>query len=173
MSQAFDVGAYVKYGGTGICRIDRIEELEFPGQRTPRACYVLRPLRNSAIEVSVPLDNPTLCGKIKSLLSREEADRLLLAARSEEPIPWIEDRKQRSQEFRKLIAGGDTATLLRLVHSILLHKASCGKRLSTADDNVRRDAERLLDEEYAYSMGISAEEAGRYIRSHLNPDSKK
>lgn len=173
MSQTFAVGEHVKYGGTGICRIDRIEEIAFPGQIAARACYVLKPLRNLAVEVSVPLDNPTLCEKMKPLLTRAEVDALLDAAKQAEPIEWIEDRKQRSSEFRHMIGSGDTETLLRLVHSILLHKAGCaklGKRLSAADDNARRDAERLLDEEFAFSLGVSPEEAGKYIRTRLTED---
>lgn len=170
MSQAFAVGAHVKYGGTGICRIDRIEEIPFPGQTAARACYVLKPLRNPAVEVSVPLDNPTLCEKMKPLLTKQEVDALLQQAKSAEPLAWIEDRKQRGLEFRRLIGTGDTETLLRLVHSILQHKVRCsqnGKRISASDDNARRDAERLLDEEFAFSLGVSQEEAGKYIRAHL------
>ena len=173
MSQTFAVGEYVKYGGTGICRIDRIEEIAYPGLPAARACYVLKPLRNLAVEVSVPLDNPALCEKIRPLLTKQQVDELLSEVRHAETFPWIEDRKQRGQEFRRMIGSGDTRTLLLLVHTILEHKAQCSKsskRISTADDNARRDAERLLDDEFAFSLGISPEEAGKYIRARLAAD---
>ena len=90
-----------------------------------------------------------------------------------EDLPWNEDRKLRSQEFRKLLAAGDSETLLALVRTILHRKAALrhsGKRLSSADENARKDAERMLDEEFAFSLGVTPEEAGRYIRSKLQGD---
>ena len=170
MKQTFDVGSHVRYGGTGICLIDRTEDIVYPGQSEPRRCYVLKPLRKPGIEVSVPLDNEALCGKIRPLLTKDEIDKMLADSLHAEYLPWNEERKLRTLEFRKLLAGGDSGTLLALVRTILHHKTllrANGRRLSSADDNVRKDAELMLDEEFAFSLGVTPEEAGKYIRSKL------
>ncbi len=173
MNQSFEAGMHVRYGGTGVCLIDRIEEIPKPGTIPMRMCYILKPLRNSGMEVSVPLDNETLCAKMQPLRSKEEIDRMLDAAVQDEALPWNEDRKQRGAEFRKILAGGDAHTLLRMIHCILRQRSKLearGKHLSAMDDNARRDASRMLDEEFAFSLGMSPEEARAYICEKLKQE---
>ena len=171
MKQTYEAGMHVRYGGTGICLIDRIEEVPYPGQQPMRLCYVLKPVRNSGMEVSVPLDNETLCAKMQPLRTPEEIDRMLDEAVQDTPPTWIEDRKQRSTEFKRILAGGDAPTLLRMIHGILRQKAILkaeGKHLTAMDDNARKDAARMLDEEFGFSLGMKPEEASRYIYDKLS-----
>jgi len=166
----FEAGTHVRYGSTGICLIESVTEVPYPGQPAPRLCYVLRPIRNRSMEITVPTDNETLCAKMRPLLTKAEIDAMLAAAVEQDAIEWIEDRKLRRTEFRKLLATGDAQTLLQLIHCILKQRvllAQNRKHLSTADDNTRKDAERMLDEEFAFSLGITPEEAGAYICDHL------
>ena len=166
----YTAGTHVRYGGTGICLIESVEEVPYPGQIAPRLCYVLRPIRNRSMEVTVPLDNAVLCAKMRPLLTKDEIDSMLDKAASEDAVEWIEERKLRHAEFRKILAGGDAQTLLRLIHCILKQRAilaESGKHLSSADDNTRKDAERMLDDEFAFSLGITPEEAGMYICRRL------
>ena len=171
MKQTYEAGMHVRYGGTGICLIDRIEEVPYPGPQPMRLCYVLKPVRNSGMEVSVPLDNETLCAKMQPLRTPAEIDAMLEAAVHDDPMQWNEDRKQRSAEFRKVLAGGDAPTLLRMIHSILRQQALMkaeGKHLSAMDDNARKDAARMLDEEFGFSLGMTPEAASAYIYDKLN-----
>ena len=173
MKHAFEAGMHIRYGGTGICLIDRIEEVPYPGQQPMRLCYVLKPIRNAGMEVSVPLDNETLCARMQPLRTREEIERMLDEALRDTLPEWIEDRKQRSSEFRKILAGGDAPSLLRMIHCILRQQAvfrSSGRRLSAMDDNARKDAARMLDEEFGFSLGMSPEEAGEYIYERMNQE---
>ena len=169
---AYTAGTYVRYGGTGICLIECVEEVPYPGQTAPRLCYLLRPIRNQSMEVSVPLDNAALCAKMRPLLTKEEIDAMLTQAASDnaEAIEWNEDRKQRHAEFKKILASGDAQRLLCLIRCILKQRALLAesrRHLSTADDNTRKDAERMLDDEFAFSLGITPEEAGAYICERL------
>lgn len=166
MSQKYEAGMHIRYGGTGICFIDRIEEVPYPGPKPVRLCYILKPVRSVGMEVSVPLDNEALCSKMQPLRSKEEIDSMLERAVHAEDLPWTEDRKLRGAEFRRILSEGDAGMLLRMIRSILHQSAalkSIGKRLSAMDDNARKDAARLLDEEFAYSLGLTQEEAGSYI----------
>ena len=171
MSRAFEAGMHIRYGGTGVCLIDRIEEVAYPGEKPLRLCYVLKPLRSTGMEVSVPLDSEMLCAKMHPLRTKEEIDRMLDEAAQDEEMEWIPERKQRSAEFRRILAGGDAQTLLRMIHCILRQEAALGergKRLSAMDDNARKDAARMLDEEFGFSLGLTPEQASVYICEKLN-----
>lgn len=173
MSQQYEPGMHVRYGGTGICLIDRVEEVPYPGPQPMRLCYVLKPLRNVGMEVSVPLDNETLCAKMQPLRSREEIDSMLDAALQDTEMPWNEERKLRGAEFRKILAGGDAHELLRMIRCILRQSKilrAAGKHLSAMDDNARKDAARMLDEEFAFSLNMTPEEASNYICEKLNQE---
>ena len=171
MNQTYQAGTHVRYGGTGVCLVDRIEEVPYPGPQPMRMCYVLKPIRNRGMEVSVPLDNESLCAKIQPLRTKDEIDEMLDAAKQDDMIAWIDDRKQRGAEFRRILAGGDAHTLLQMIHCILRQRSvleAAGKHLSAMDDNARRDAARMLDEEFAFSLGMTPEEASAYICEKLN-----
>ena len=162
---------HIRYGGTGVCLIDRIEEVAYPGPKPLRLCYILKPLHSSGMEVSVPLDNETLCAKMQPLRSKAEIDAMLDAAAHDDEMEWISERKRRSSEFRRILAGGDAQTLLRMIHCILRQEAALrerGKRLSAMDDNARKDAARMLDEEFGFSLGMTPEQASIYICEKLN-----
>ncbi|MBQ5335293.1 MAG: CarD family transcriptional regulator [Oscillospiraceae bacterium] len=169
---AFEAGSHVRYGGTGICLVDRIEEIAYPGQSAPRRCYVLRPIRNQGVEISVPLDNETLCARMKPIRTKAELDAMLIEAVGASAIPWQEDRKLRAQEIRHILSGGDAQQLLSLIHCILCRSTELqqrGRHLSAADDAALRDAERMLDEEFAFTLGTTPQEAGQYICERLRP----
>lgn len=167
MKEQFSPGMHVRYGSSGVCLIDRVEDVMYPdGQE--RRCYILRPVRSSGMEITVSMES---AGNLRPLLTKEEIDRMLAEAAATDDIVWNPERKLRNAEFRKILGGGDAQTLLRLIHCILKQRnalTAIGKHLSAADDNIRRDAERMLDEEFGFSLGLTAEEAGAYIRSHLN-----
>lgn len=171
MTLKYETGTHIRYGGVGICLIDRIEEIPYPGaEPVMRLCYILKPVRNACMEVSVPLDNANLCGKIQPLHTKAEIEQMLETAAQHDRLPWTEDRKLRAAEFRQILSGGDARELLRMIRGILGQRtllAESGRHLSSADDNARRDAVRMLEEEFAFSLGVTPEEAGRYIRTAL------
>lgn len=170
MNQTYQAGTHVRYGGTGICLVDRIEEVPYPGPQPLRMCYVLKPIRNRGMEVSVPLDNENLCAKMQPLRTKAEIDAMLDSAGYDDALAWNDDRKQRGAEFRRILAGGDAHTLLQMISCILQQRTvleAAGKHLSAMDDNARRDAARMLDEEFAFSLGMTPEEASIYICEKL------
>ena len=171
MTQKYEAGTYIRYGGAGICLIDRLEEVPYPGaEPMMRLCYVLKPVRNACMEVSVPLDNETLCGKMQPLRTKAEIEQMLETSGQDDIPLWTEDRKLRAAEFRQVLAGGEASELLRMIRCILRQRAlllKSGRHLNAADDNARRDAVRMLEEEFAFSLGTTAEEAGRWIRAVL------
>ena len=173
MKETFAEGMHVRYGSTGICRIERIADIPYPGDSPTRRCYVLRPLRHETTEVTVPTDNETLCAKMHPLRNRREIDTLLAQIRDAELPPWEPDRKLRAVQFRKTLTGGNTEELLLLIRSVqeqqlLLNQN--GKQLTAADDSTRKDAMRLVDEEFSFSLKLNEQETGDYILAALTAE---
>ena len=167
---AYEAGTYIRYGGTGVCLIERIEEMTFPGGIPARLCYVLKPLRNRNMEISIPLDSEMASTRIQPIRTKEEIEKMLSDALEQDTLPWIEDRKQRNSEFRKILALGDAQSLLRMIRCIMKQRTVLrgnGRRLTAADDSARKEAVQMLEEEFGFSLGMSAKEASEYICNRL------
>lgn len=166
MHQKPNIGENVRYGGHGVCRVERVAEVPFPDHEHMRLCCELRPVSNKGMTILVPVDTEALCAKIKPLFTKEEVDAMLEALPSL-PTLWIEDRKQRTMEFRRMISAGDAQTLLQLLRTMEKQQGilrAAKKKLSAADLAAWKDAARVIEEEIAYSLDISTEEAAAYIR---------
>ncbi len=169
MIEQLVVGQCVRYGGTGVCRVERIETVPFPDAQHMRKCCELKPVGNPSMAILVPLDNAALCAKIKPLLSKAEIDAMI-AALSDLPSLWIEERKQRAAEFRRILSVGDTQTLLQLLYTLEQQRETLrrnGKKLASADLLAWKEALRIIDEEFAYSMGIKQKDVPAYISNQM------
>ena len=108
---------------------------------------------------------PLLCAVEES----EEIDGLLQCVRSDEPV-WIEDATVRKEAFRRILTAGDRKELLGMIRMLYLHREALngkGKRLRTNDEQMLRDAEKLLNDEFALVLNIKPREVPEYIRSRL------
>ncbi len=163
------VGAYVRYGGTGICQVARVENMPFPDSQHMRLCCELKPISNVAMVILVPLDNETLCAKMRPLLTKNEIETMLQTA-SAQPSLWIEDRKLRTAEFRRMLSAGDAQVLLQLLRSIEQQQdtlRATKKKLSAADMAVQKEAQRIVEEEFAYALEIPKEDAAARIHAAI------
>ena len=118
----------------------------------------------------VPVDNALLTGRMQPLRTAEEIDRMLETASQQEMLLWEPERKVRNAMFRSMLSDGDAPSLLRMIRCILLQEKKLrahGKHLSAMDENACRDAERMLNEEFAFTLGLSADDADAYIRKKL------
>ena len=171
MELQFTVGTHVRYIGTGVCEINRIEDVDFSGIGDTRSCYVLVTMRNPCMTVYVPLDSENCCAKIKPLLTKETIDALLEAeADPATKLTWIEDRKERTALFRKLLSGGDERDLVQLIRCIEERKAALranGKHLALSDETTHKEALRMLEDEFTYSLQLSPEDTATYVREKL------
>lgn len=162
-------GEYVRYGGIGICQVARVEDMPFPDAQHMRLCCELKPMSNAAMVILVPLDNKALCEKMRPLLAKEHIEHMLQTAH-EQPSVWIDDRKQRTTEFRRMLSVGDAPVLLQLLYSIEQQQSALRavkKKLPAADIAVQKEAYRIVEEELAYALGISHEEANARIHAAI------
>lgn len=162
-------GDTVVYGNNGICRVDDIQNMTFPGERKPRPYFVLRPINSKNSVLFVPRDNEALCSKMRAVLSKHQIDTML-SHLSQEEAPWIADKNERFERFHQTLRQGIHEELLAMIRCIHLHKqelAGMNRKLTSSDDSILQTAEKLVREEFAYALEIPQEEVGGYIRSRL------
>ncbi len=163
----YQIGETVLYGTEGVCRIAGLQEMKFGGQRA--RYYVLKPVYRDGATIYVPLDNERLLERMRRVLSAEEIDAILRSVTQEE-LPWIEDPNERKMTYSKILTAGDRREVVRLIRTLYLRRqnlVSCGKHLRSSDDQLLRDAEKLLNDEFALVLNIPQHEVPEYIRSRV------
>ncbi|MDD4076025.1 MAG: CarD family transcriptional regulator [Eubacteriales bacterium] len=171
--QEYSKGDYVIYGVNGICKIEdvRVQKPAF-GDGAAQPVYVLRRLEKANLTITVPVGSEKLMAKMRRLFTKAEIDALLLGAREHE-IEWIEDKRERANAFRGIMMQGVREDLILMIRCIYLQKQNLllrGKKLNIADEEALKTAERLVKEEFAYSLGIEPDAVGTYIRNALRID---
>ncbi len=165
---AFDIGEYVVYGHSGVCRIEEIVTREFDGKR--QDYYLLRPVPDSNATLFVPCDNEKLLSNMRRPLTCDEIDRLLSEV-DERQIEWIEDKRDRNSFFRAIVHDGDIKQFLRTIRCIYLKKQELMNRnkvLPAADEKILQDCERLITNEFSFVLGIDADKVSGYISEKIS-----
>lgn len=163
----FQIGETVLYGTEGVCTIDRVEEMKVG--KTKANYYVLRPVYHESSTIFVPVDNEALLAKMRRILSKEEIQTILQNLNDEE-IEWIEDANERKLAFQSILTAGDRTQIVRLIRTLYLRRQQLrerGKHLRTADEQLLRDAEKILNDEFALVLNISQHEVPEYIRTQI------
>ncbi len=171
--QKYNKGDYVIYGVNGICRIEdvRVQKPAF-GSGAEELVYVLKRLEKANLTITVPAGSEKLMAKMRELFTKAEIDALLLGAREHE-IVWIDDKRERAEVFRGIMMQGVREDLILMIRCIYLQKQTLllrGKKLNIADEEALKTAEKLVREEFAYSLGIEPDAVGAYIRNALRID---
>lgn len=157
----------VVYGSSGICKIEDIQTKSIA--RENRRYYVLKPVYESASTLYVPVDNEHLQEKMRHVLSKAEIDKLLSLI-GDNTIEWIEDDRQRTEEFGCILAKGIQVDLLVLIKCLYRKKSELsdsGRKFKASDEKMLFAAEKMVNEEFAYVLGISKENVSDYILCRL------
>lgn len=164
----YQVGDQVVYGIHGVCRITDLEERTV--DRKKIRYFALEPLDQPGAKFFVPSENPAALAKLRHVISREELDNLLASPQLRENC-WIADENRRKQRYRELIVSGSREELLQMVGTLHRHKKeqlAAGRKFHLCDDNFLRDAEKLLNAEFALVLGIHPSEVEKYILDALD-----
>ena len=164
------VGDRVLYGMHGVCEISGVEERAIDRKKIPY--FVLTPLDQSGAKFYIPMNNEAALSKLRPIISKDALNELL---ESDAVIQdgWIQDESQRKQRYKDLINGGDRAALIRMIRSLYQHKknqTAAGRKFHLCDENFLRDAEKLLDSEFALVLQMPRESVGDYVRSILKDE---
>lgn len=169
----FQVGDKVVYGAHGVCRV--VNEEERLVDRKRLTYLALEPIGQHGARYLVPIQNAAAMAKLRRILSKEELETIL---QSEEVRAdgWIKDENLRKQTYRELINSGDRARLICMVHTLYRHKAAqaaAGRKCHLCDENFLRDAEKLLNSEFAIVLNMESDQVRSYIRERFRETEKQ
>ncbi|CEH33620.1 CarD family transcriptional regulator [Romboutsia lituseburensis] len=162
----FNVNDYVMYGMTGVCKIIDITNEKFINNMK-KEYYVLTPVYSENTTIKIPVDNVKI--PMRRVLSKEEAISIINDIPNNN-ILWEEDEKIRKAQFQEMLKSGDCNELIKLIRCIYLNKEylqSIGKKTYQVDLDFMKDAERLLNEEFAISLNISPDDVYSYITNNM------
>ncbi len=163
----FELGQTVMYGTEGVCVVERIEVMKV--NRVRMKYYVLKPVYRDNATVFVPMDNELLISRMRPILTREEIDSILEHLH-DETFAWIEDHNERRQTFQGILNAGNCVQVLRMICALYLRRQELtarGKHLRSSDEQMLREAEKLLNDEFAWVLQLTRQEVPAYIRSRV------
>ena len=163
----FGINDTVQYGTTGVCRITDMVSKNFDGKLI--RYYVLKPIHQTNEVVYVPVKNERLVAKMKKLLSAEEIEALVRDIPRCQ-IDWIEDDSARQTAYQAIVSNGERRELLGLIRVLYLRQRALKERhrhLRTADEQLLKTAEKLINDEFSAVLHISPEEVGPFITKRL------
>ena len=125
--------------------------------------YILRPLNDKTLKISVPVNSKLL----RNLISLEDANKLIDNMKS---IEVIEDNKQIENEYKRLLDTGELSDLVKIIKTTYLRNKERiinKKKISEKDDNYFNKAEDYLYTEWGVVFNMSKENIKEYIIEKL------
>ena len=169
MQTEYKVGTYLVYDTYGICKLTETENISFSKGTPKKPYYILSPLNSPSSTYYVPVGNEAAQKKLRLPLTEKEI-RSLLEKSLDCHINWIENRQERNDTFGRILSLGITTELIALIVCLFERKTELsekGKKLSSTDEGFFISAEKLIKEEFAFSLGISPEGVTEYIHAFM------
>lgn len=169
----FEVGQYIVYGSSGVCKVVAIGTSDLSGVSKERLYYTLEPCYTRGSRILTPTDNQKTV--MRDLITREEADQLIDHAKEIETL-WITDERNRESEYKNVIAKCDCQELIRMIKTIHYRKQkriASGKKVTSSDEKYYKLAEDNLYNELAVVYNMSREETKEYMMNRIEKNFEK
>jgi len=163
----FEVGNYVVYGSTGVCKVDKIGPLvkmHFPKEKI---FYTLLPVYSKGSKVFTPIDSDKVI--LRPVLSKEEA-LILIEEIDEMEEMWIPDNKKREEEFKICMKKCDCRELVKVIKTIHARRderLSEGKKVTAGDEKILHIAKENLSRELAIALELDKDLVEEYIGKRI------
>ena len=154
----FSVGQNVLYGTNGVCVVEDITEKQVG--KVSMEYYVLKPLATDSSTLFVPTHNEELVKRIREVLNKDTIDSIL--SNLPDIGEWNENKQERSDNFKSIIAGGDCVELIRMIRLINAHSdelAENGRHLHMSDERFLKEAEKMVSEEVSLVLDVDKDTA--------------
>ncbi|MCI8373358.1 MAG: CarD family transcriptional regulator [Lachnospiraceae bacterium] len=164
----FEIGQYIVYGSSGVCKVVDIGKSNLSGMSEDRLYYTLEPCYSQKSRILTPTDNKKTV--MRCLMTREEADDMIDHAQEAE-ILWIDNERSRESEYKNVIAKCDCYELIRVIKTIYVRKqerVADGKKVTVSDEKYFKIAEDNLYSELAIVYDMSRDEAKEYMLKRIS-----
>ena len=160
----------VVYKSAGVCRVLGIETQSMDGENEV-LYYKLKPIADANSTYYIPVASAS--EKLRRLLTKKEVLELIDTMPKEAPDEdiWSENRRERREMYTQILKGDDQKALIQLLSSLYFRKQSSeanGRRFSSMDESVMKNAENLMLQEFATVLDLKLEEVQKLISERLN-----
>ncbi len=125
--------------------------------------FILRPLNDKTLKISVPVTSKML----RNVISFDEANELINNMKN---IDVLKDEKQMENEYKRLLDTRDLNDLVKIVKTTYLRnkeRIDNKKKISEKDDNYFNKAEDYLYTELSVTLNMKKSEVKKYIIEKL------
>ena len=165
----YQVGDWIIYGNTGVCRVAEIKKIDCPWVGNSQLYYVLKPLSQN-YTISTPVSNTKVF--TRPIISKREAERLVDRIPSVEARAYHSERVQElAEHYKRYVVTHDCGDLIELTMSLYAKKHHIGEeqgRFGTVDQKFMTQAEDLLFGELSVALDIPKEAVPEYIASRVD-----
>lgn len=164
----WNIGDHVVHRRDGVCRIAAIDELNMTSDG-PKTYYILTPLYENASRLYVPLDRADQM--LRDVLTKEEIHSMILDLRDTGPDRWISDEKARQRSLTETVRTGSEESLLKMISTLFRKKEEQqqnGRKFHASDEHILNEAEKMINREFAFVLGIEPDAVPDYIGRFLN-----
>ncbi len=163
----FNIGDYVVYGSTGVCKITDITTEKALGG-SPLEYYVMSPIFTKSTVVKTPVN--IIKVKIRPTITDDEAKNLLGSVSEIEPY-WDDNYRTRNETFRQAAHSCDCGRWLWLIKSIKVKAeelAKINKKIRQTDELFLGNTEKLLCGELAVVLGKEYDEIKELLEEKIS-----
>lgn len=163
----FEIGTFVVYGNTGICKIEDITTLDMPGANNDRLYYVLSSVRGNGNRDFLPVDNTKV---VLRPVINESSVRELLDRFDKIPEIQADNDKLREEQFREFAKRCDCECWISMLKTICTRKKeriAQGKKATATDERYYKLATEQLFNELAFSLEMEINEVEEMITTRL------
>lgn len=159
----FEVGEYVVYGNSGVCKVEKIGTLDVGGVSKDKLYYTLTPLYLTGSKVFTPIDNEKVI--MRPIISKENAMELIDDIVNVETL-WIIDEKKREEVYKEAVKKCDCRELVSIIKTVYLRKQvrlAEGKKITSSDEKYFKMAEDYLFGELALPLKMDKDKIEDFI----------
>lgn len=163
----YKVNELVVYENSGVCCIEKIEEVSFPSG--PKTCYVMRPVFSKNETIYAPVDNPKVI--MRPVITKDEALELIHSipeteVQSFEGLRTME-LEGKYREAARSRTCHDLIALAMAIYRKIRNARKSGRKVSEVDDRYLKRLNDQIDGELAIALGIRKEEVQGFIAREI------
>lgn len=163
----FEVGNFVVYGSSGVCKVDEVGPLLKMNMPKDKIYYTLLPVYSKGSKVFTPVDSDKVI--LRPVLSKEEAIDLVNEIDDVDEID-IPDNKKREEIFKQCVRKCDCKDLIRIIKTINTRRderIAEGKKVTAGDEKMLHIAEESLSRELAVALELEKEIVDDFLENKI------
>ena len=165
VAEKFAVNDYVIYGKSGLCFVKEIKKMRMANGPLENY-YILNSATGNAVTIYVPCNNEKLASKMRRPMTKDEIDEILSSAKGQQML-WIDNNNERADKFKAITDSEnyrDWLLLASCLHMKKLEKHAIHKHLSGRDESTLKLLEKLIEDEFCYSLQLERSQVSEYIK---------